>query len=843
MSLRRIFTFFFLILAIACSSSGENQGTDNNPDSDTDVLIADGDVQAGKCTTDKDCIGLDVAKCMRMQCNLTTGICEGVPDIAQNGQTCDDSDQCTQQDKCVAGVCKGTPKKCPDTGNPCTVMQCAKSTGECVTQNVADSTTCDDGNQCTLNDNCQSGVCTGGKENPACNCDIDDDCKQFTFDLCQGPVSCQAHKCVQDKTQAVVCESSDKLCHKNVCNPDTGKCGLKPVGDGVECDDSNACTLDDVCKGGECTGTPKDCDDKNACTDDSCDTKTGECTNTPHEGLACDDGDVCTDSSGDKCDAKGNCLSGPPVFNCCNSDQDCDDNYGCTGDSCDQTTHRCKHELNTCTQSVQECQGLGCLDNKCTTVDAWRVTPLITFDFAKAMPNGVMIDPIGSARFANDRLEVSKAATLHLPPLPGMGMRGMLRVIGSSDVSVSDGKNLGYANGTGLWGIGDHDPHSVQIDIPKDGYLTRVEYYGLSTDTKCIGGKTLASGNLSDRIAAFGGPQGVLVMWVVKSSVSKALMYRVFDWSGKPVSGEAKHIVDTGAYTTFAIAGHWTGKGWEVIYVTNLGLLKLYKITISATGNLQGPDGIGTEYQMDTPFMQDTNKGLITCYAYKKDKNSADYDVKCKLGEGDWFDLPEVNQKNQLFPQGCIMGDGIVGAWLDYNNTVNARVFNLDGTPKGGQDTLPTPAKVNEYSLFCDASGFDVIALLENNKVKAYRYTYDGTKFNTSGEPKDIFGATMSMAAVKAGGRIMVMGFECNDTSCSLGIHSLDPTDFSDDLKWQDSPVFSKNNKPISAAIWNNGFVGTVIYDQAQLTYLLEGAKCGSSWMDGNNVCVGEGYY
>jgi len=80
---------------------------------------------------------------------------------------------------------------------------------------------------------------------------------------------------------------------------------------GPACNDGNACTTNDMCVGGVCTGgAPPNCDDTNVCTSDSCDTVMG-CVHTNLTGNACDDGDDCTVS--DMCSA-GMCDGTPIVI-------------------------------------------------------------------------------------------------------------------------------------------------------------------------------------------------------------------------------------------------------------------------------------------------------------------------------------------------------------------------------------------------------------------------------------------------------------------------------------------------------------------------------------------------
>ena len=64
-----------------------------------------------------------------------TALGGGCSDPANTGQSCDDGNACTQNDKCQSGACSGT--------------------------NVTDGTPCDDGNACTPVDSCQTGACQG----------------------------------------------------------------------------------------------------------------------------------------------------------------------------------------------------------------------------------------------------------------------------------------------------------------------------------------------------------------------------------------------------------------------------------------------------------------------------------------------------------------------------------------------------------------------------------------------------------------------------------------------------------------------------------------------------------
>ena len=81
------------------------------------------------------------------------------------------------------------------------------------------------------------------------------------------------------------------------------ECGCEPV----NCDDSNACTMD-YCdpQVAMCKNDYLDCDDDNECTEDSCDPFVG-CVNQLKD---CDDGDPCTE--GDAC-VDGDCVPGDDI--------------------------------------------------------------------------------------------------------------------------------------------------------------------------------------------------------------------------------------------------------------------------------------------------------------------------------------------------------------------------------------------------------------------------------------------------------------------------------------------------------------------------------------------------
>jgi hypothetical protein len=129
-----------------------------------------------------------------------------------------------------------------------------------------------------------------------------------------------------------VLDSATEECDDGDANGTT-TCGCQPdctyTPAGTTCDDGLFCIEGETCDGtGACqAGTTVDCDDQIGCTVDSCDETSNTCTNTPDDA-SCDDGDVC--SGTETCDPNNDCQTGTAL--------DCDDQELCTTDSCDSVT-------------------------------------------------------------------------------------------------------------------------------------------------------------------------------------------------------------------------------------------------------------------------------------------------------------------------------------------------------------------------------------------------------------------------------------------------------------------------------------------------------------------------
>jgi len=293
----------------------------------------------GCCRTSADCD--DNNPCTFDRCDVSTGTCSHDASALEN-KPCDaDQNGCTKGDVCRGGIC--TPGDTVDCGAAplqCMAATCVSTGSDTYTCEMLPQprgTPCDDGDPCTVMDQCDgAGVCVPGVQSPSC-CKKNEDC------------------------------SDGNPCTLDVCNLQTGQCLHLPVGDGTPCDaDSNGCTQGDSCKQGVCVPganvtcpAPQDPCYQNRCV--SIDATSYRCEMVPSPaGVSCDDGSPCT--AGDACDGNGLCL-GTPVPNCCRAPSDCDDSNPCTTDTCNVLTGKCVH--------VPVSDGTQCNadNNGCTTND------------------------------------------------------------------------------------------------------------------------------------------------------------------------------------------------------------------------------------------------------------------------------------------------------------------------------------------------------------------------------------------------------------------------------------------------------------------------------------------
>ncbi|MFT7625542.1 MAG: hypothetical protein ACI9WU_004733, partial [Myxococcota bacterium] len=250
----------------------------------------------------------------------------------------DDEDGCTQSDACLDGSCVGASISCDDD-NACTLDQCTETQGDgvgvCTSTIASGFVPCDDGDACTTQDVCSAGFCVGGSA-PDC-----DDQNQCTTDACDPVAGCTHTDSVGGCDDASACTIND-VCDQGLCTGSAKVCDDLDPCNGVEacdgadgsclegidiiCDDGFACTADSCVVGFGCLFEPLDtaCDDGEECTGaEVCTPGVGCTAQAPADGTLCDDNNPCT--SADAC-ASGQCLG---------TDTDCDDANVCTVDSCD----------------------------------------------------------------------------------------------------------------------------------------------------------------------------------------------------------------------------------------------------------------------------------------------------------------------------------------------------------------------------------------------------------------------------------------------------------------------------------------------------------------------------
>jgi hypothetical protein len=98
-------------------------------------------------------------------CNPGTGTCSNP--AAPDGTACNDGSLCTQTDSCQSGVCFGANPVICVASDQCHVAgSCIPALGVCTDPAAPDGTTCDDGDNCTINDACSAGTCGGTSITP-----------------------------------------------------------------------------------------------------------------------------------------------------------------------------------------------------------------------------------------------------------------------------------------------------------------------------------------------------------------------------------------------------------------------------------------------------------------------------------------------------------------------------------------------------------------------------------------------------------------------------------------------------------------------------------------------------
>ncbi len=218
------------------------------------------------------CVGASPVTCAAMDTCHDAGTCDPMTGACSNpvkpeGSLCDDGDRCTLSDRCIAGACMPVSTvtcaaldACHDAG------VCDKVTGLCSNPEKPEGTACDDGNLCTLSDVCIAGTCTAGG---IVDCLAPDNChdagkcdpatgacvnpEKPTGTPCDDGNACTVNDvCVSGVCQASVpfdCAPSDECHDSGTCDPMTGACSNPAKPDGSMCSKG-------ICEAGICIASP-----------------------------------------------------------------------------------------------------------------------------------------------------------------------------------------------------------------------------------------------------------------------------------------------------------------------------------------------------------------------------------------------------------------------------------------------------------------------------------------------------------------------------------------------------------------------------------------------------------
>lgn len=271
-----------------------------------------------------------------LSCGSSTSTVCNLPDTCLGGNCqsnhVNSSVQCTGETLCrYAAYCTGTGTcstqldkpdglSCGpsfgfcDTGNIC-------SSGSCVTNYTANGALCGLQTECHLHDTCNGiGACIAGPSVPdGTSCGVTE-----AF----GSRNCSSGVCVNILLSGNICNASQYDCQLDaLCSGDNFFCPDRfPVDAGVLCESGSGCTPSSFCDGVNFTchfTEPIECDDSNACTLDSCvfNASTGQSA-CAYQNLSCYDSSLCT---GYNCD---------PLVGCVGMTVQCNDNNTCTVPSC-----------------------------------------------------------------------------------------------------------------------------------------------------------------------------------------------------------------------------------------------------------------------------------------------------------------------------------------------------------------------------------------------------------------------------------------------------------------------------------------------------------------------------
>lgn len=229
-----------------------------------------------------------------------------------------------------------------ETGEQCDSTPCCTSSCQFAAAGTAcsDTTVCNGAETCDASGTCQAGITLDCNDNNQCTddfCHVVLGCQHpfLTGPSCNDGNACTINDmCVGGSCSgtALSCDDSN-VCTDDSCNPATGCVNTNNI---APCNDGLFCTVSDVCAAGSCSGVPKVCTDNIDCTVDTCNEANDVCVFTPSDSL-CNDNSLCTPL--DTCSA---------TLGCQYTTKDCTDAYACSVDTCNSIDGSCSHNFTAC---------------------------------------------------------------------------------------------------------------------------------------------------------------------------------------------------------------------------------------------------------------------------------------------------------------------------------------------------------------------------------------------------------------------------------------------------------------------------------------------------------------
>ncbi|MBP47926.1 MAG: hypothetical protein CMH53_08290, partial [Myxococcales bacterium] len=241
------------------------------------------------------------------------------------------------------------------------------------------------------------------------------------------------------------------------------------------------------------------CDDNNGCTTDSCDMKKGCQFITKGANTLCDDGNACT--TADACDPKGVCTGLAKV---------CDDSIECTLNQCDPQSGNCSFPNNTgpCDDGDKCTEGESCLGGTCELPDSvvtWVGSGSTGFQNGKGQ-NSKVYYPRG--------MDYANNGVIYLADRQNNRIR---KITPDGTISVHAGSGLsGFSNG-GATAARFYYPSDVAVSVDgqtvyvADRYNHRIRKISNNTVTTLAGSGLSGFANGAANSARFYYPEGIAI--------------------------------------------------------------------------------------------------------------------------------------------------------------------------------------------------------------------------------------------------------------------------------------------------------------------------------------------